>query len=173
MDDTVTTDPRPTAPPRASAGTTSPATPAAATRGRPSGTSFESLAIVGFVFGLFAIVIAVFAVGLAARAVSESSGSGGTAAGTGGNAPMTLEVTGTEFAFEPSEAEIAPGGTITLDNAGDIDHDLAVEDLTTGIVEPGATGELVLGDLDPGEYEYYCSIPGHQAAGMQGQLVVG
>jgi nitrite reductase (NO-forming) len=144
----------------------------------PSGTTFESLAVVGFVFGLFALVIAFFAVGLAARAVSEAGdGSGGGDAaeesGGGGGGTNALGVVATEFAFDPDEAAIAETGTITVENAGTIEHDLVIEDLTTGPIAAGETGEVVVEGLEPGEYDYYCSIPGHREAGMEGHLEVG
>ncbi|MEO6988457.1 MAG: hypothetical protein ABI239_07405, partial [Aquihabitans sp.] len=83
-----TTAPTPQAPPV----TASP--PAASSAPPKKGTTFESLAIAGFVFGIFAMVIAVFAVGLAARAVSESGGGGGGGGGaaSGGPAPTTLDM---------------------------------------------------------------------------------
>ena len=51
--------------------------------------------------------------------------------------------------------------------------DLVIEDLTTGPIAAGETGELVIDGLDPGEYDYYCSIPGHRDAGMEGRVLVG
>lgn len=169
MEDTATVHHRPSAPPLAPEEAPT-STPATTTSGRPSATSFESLAVAGFVFGLFAVVIAVFAVGLAARAVSEAGGGGAVG---GGDAPATLEVSATEFTYDPSEAEISSTGTITISNDGSIDHDLVIDDLTTDVIAPGATGELVLEGLSPGEYEYYCSIPGHRDAGMEGRILVG
>ncbi len=138
---------------------------------RASGTTFESLAIVGLVFGVFAIAISVFAVGLAARAVSEAGG--GSGAGGAGGGSDAVDVVATEFAFDPSEAEISTSGTITLENAGTVEHDLVIEDLTTGPIAAGEHGELVIDGLDPGEYDYYCSIPGHRDAGMEGRVLVG
>ncbi|MCB1038969.1 MAG: plastocyanin/azurin family copper-binding protein [Acidimicrobiales bacterium] len=156
--------------------TSAPSTAPQAVEGSPdgdgerrSGSTFESMAVVAFVFGVFAIVIAVFALGLAARAVSESGG----AASDSGPKPATLAVSAKEFAFDPSDAEIATTGTITLTNDGTVEHDLVVQGLTTGSVAPGESGELVLDGVAPGEYDYYCSIPGHRDAGMEGRILVG
>ena len=170
MDDTAVTDSAPPTSTTSTAGASSTA-PGPAKAGRAPGTTFETLAVMGFVFGLFSIVVASFAVGLAARAVSESGGSSG--GGSGATAPSTLAVSATEFSFDPSDAEISSTGTITLTNAGSAGHDLVIEDLTTELVEPGATGELVLDGLEPGDYVYYCSIPGHRDAGMEGKITVG
>jgi uncharacterized cupredoxin-like copper-binding protein len=38
-------------------------------------------------------------------------------------------------------------------------------------VYPGGTS-TVTATLKPGVYEFYCSVPGHEAAGMKGTLVV-
>jgi len=139
--------------------------------GRAAGTTFESLAVAGLAFGIFAIVIAVFALGLSARAVSESSGSGGSES-SGGNAPDALAIALADFSLDPDEAAIAGGGTITLTNDGDVQHDLVIEDQQSELLEPGATGELDLGSLDPGDYAMYCSVPGHREAGMEGTISV-
>lgn len=138
--------------------------------GRASSATFESLAVAGLVFGLFAIAIAVFAVGLAARAVSESSGSGD--GGGGGSAPATLDISLTEFALDPGDTEIGAGGTITLDNDGTVQHDLVIEDTGSPLIDPGDSDELSVEGLDPGDYVMYCSIPGHREAGMEGQISV-
>ena len=76
--------------------------PASSTR--KGGTTFETLAVCGFIFGMFAIAAAVFAVGLAARAVTEAEGGGGggeAAAGSGG--PTVQEVTLGDFFIDRHE----------------------------------------------------------------------
>ncbi len=132
-----------------------------------SATNFESLAVAGFIFGIFAVVIAVFAVGLAARAVSEAGSGGG-----GSTAPSTLAVTLADFSLDPGSAEIAAGGTISLTNEGAVQHDLVVGVANSEMVEAGAEGELVLTDVAPGDYTMYCSVPGHREAGMEGAISV-
>ena len=152
-----------------------PAVPASSSTPTPpdkKGTTFESLAIAGFVFGIFAMVVAVFAVGLAARAVSDSSGGGGGAATSGGSAPAALDVTLADFSLDPNVAEIAAGGKITLKNTGAVAHDLVVEGAKSAMVEPGADGELVVDGVAPGKYTMYCSVPGHREAGMEGTITV-
>lgn len=149
----------------------SPATVAAPEK---KGTTFESLAVAGFVFGIFAMVVAVFAVGLAARAVSESGGGGGGggAAASSGPAPSTLDMDLGDFFLDPDATEIAVGGTISLNNVGGVGHDLVIEGAASELVDPGATGELVVDGVDPGDYTMYCSVPGHREAGMEGTVTV-
>jgi plastocyanin len=71
----------------------------------------------------------------------------------------------------------APAGTITLvmENPSAIEHNIAVRG--EGVDEQGEVvgqGEesTVTADLEAGEYEFYCSVPGHEAAGMKGTLTV-
>ncbi len=78
------------------------------------------------------------------------------------------EISLSEFAIAgPVEL---PAGPITLSftNDGVIVHNLAVRDL--GVVTPdltaGEMAELDLGSVSPGAYEFYCTIPGHEPAGM-------
>lgn len=167
MEQTTTTEP-PT--------DTSAPTPQAAAPTPPAkkGTTFESLAVAAFAFGIFAMVVAVFAVGLAARAVSESGGGGGGGgdAASSGPAPATLDMVLADFSLDPDATEISAGGTISLDNAGAVAHDLVVEGAESEMIEPGDTGELVVDGVEPGEYTMYCSVPGHREAGMEGTIAV-
>lgn len=148
---------------------------------RIGGMTFETLAVSAFIFGVFAIVAAVFAIGMSARAVSVANGGGGgggtaTAPGGGGGGAATLDVGATEFAFDPSEMTVAENGKIVLTNNGTVQHDIAVkedESFTMDLVDPGETGELDLSGLAPGEYYVFCTVPGHEAAGMKGTLTVG
>jgi plastocyanin len=68
----------------------------------------------------------------------------------------------------------APAGDVTfvLVNEGNILHDLTIDEL--GIHMVANPGETVVEDvtLQPGTYDYYCSVPGHRAAGMEGTLQV-
>ena len=36
----------------------------------------------------------------------------------------------------------------------------------------GGDSAAATAELDPGEYIYYCSIPGHRESGMEGTLTV-
>ncbi|MCB0975919.1 MAG: cupredoxin domain-containing protein [Acidimicrobiales bacterium] len=143
-----------------------------------SGTTFETLAVVGFIFGMFAIVAAVFAVGLAARAVSEANGSGGgggsseSAATTGGGGAAITEVTLGDFFIKPKDATVKAGSVLTVKNEGSVDHDLAIEDTKSSLVAPGKETTFDLEGLKPGTYTWHCTVPGHEAAGMKGEVTV-
>lgn len=69
----------------------------------------------------------------------------------------------------------APAGevTLTLTNAGAVPHNIAVkgQDPVSEIVQDGGTSDITVA-LPAGDYEYYCAVPGHEAAGMKGTLTV-
>jgi uncharacterized cupredoxin-like copper-binding protein len=65
--------------------------------------------------------------------------------------------------------------TIEFDNQAAIEHDVAIEQdgeeiAKSDLVSQG-TAE-VSADLEPGEYVFYCSVPGHREGGMEGTLTV-
>ena len=147
---------------------TAPPSPA----GRP-GTTFETLAVCGFIFGIMAIAAAVFAGGLAARAVDEAKSSGGStapAASAGGES--TLDVSLKDFAIDPGDLRVQAGAVLNLTNDGAVVHNLAVDGAASDMFDPGEGGTLDLGDLEPGSYTMICEVPGHEAAGMKGTLTV-
>jgi plastocyanin len=71
----------------------------------------------------------------------------------------------------------APAGEVTLrmPNPSPIQHNIAVKD--GGLDEKGpvvgtnGTSEITV-DLQPGEYVFYCSVPGHEEGGMVGELTI-
>jgi uncharacterized cupredoxin-like copper-binding protein len=74
-------------------------------------------------------------------------------------------------------AATSPAGSVELisKNEGSTGHNIAVEgnglDKKGPVVNPGGTSE-VTADLKPGEYTFYCSVPGHREGGMVGKLTV-
>jgi len=94
----------------------------------------------------------------------------------GGDLALTSPDAG-DLIFEPETLE-ADAGEVTIDytNPSEVPHNVAIEDGSETI----AQGETVTGgesgpataELDPGEFVYYCSIPGHREAGMEGTLTV-
>ncbi len=84
-----------------------------------------------------------------------------------------LEVSATEMAYDPDEVAVAAGTVeIVMHNDGTTLHDLRIADQPF-IVEAGAgeTGTAQVA-LEEGSYEFYCSLPGHREAGMEGVLEV-
>lgn len=87
----------------------------------------------------------------------------------------SLSVEAGEMYFEGLPETVAAGPVeIELDNVGDMQHDLVVEELDDEIVVEAAPGETATGDveLEPGEYTIYCSIGDHRAQGMETEVTV-
>jgi uncharacterized cupredoxin-like copper-binding protein len=65
--------------------------------------------------------------------------------------------------------------TIALTNASPLEHDVTIAQGSTVL---GATPKFIGGskavtlNLKPGTYTFYCSVPGHRQAGMEGTLSV-
>lgn len=80
--------------------------------------------------------------------------------------------------FEPDGLEAKAGNlTITYSNPSPVQHSLAIEDADGNVLaetEIFSAGEqeVTLDDLAPGEYVYFCTVPGHREAGMEGDLTV-
>jgi plastocyanin len=80
------------------------------------------------------------------------------------------------LAFQFSKATAKPGAvTLVMPNKSPIVHDISIKG--NGINDNGpkvGTGgtSKVSANLKPGTYEFYCSVPGHEAGGMKGTLTV-
>jgi plastocyanin len=81
----------------------------------------------------------------------------------------TLKYSATEIIAQPGTLEV------TLECEPAVNHDFVIEELGDEVVVECAAGETATGttsELEPGTYTYYCSVPGHRAAGMEGTLTV-
>src|SRR5215207_718367 len=83
---------------------------------------------------------------------------------------------GGEVAYTFAAAE-SPPGQIEIDspNESSVDHNIAVEG--NGVNEAGpvvSNGGVskVNADLKAGKYQFFCTVPGHRQAGMEGTLTV-
>jgi uncharacterized cupredoxin-like copper-binding protein len=86
--------------------------------------------------------------------------------------PVT--VVSQDIFFEPKELTIPADTDVTfiLPNEGVTLHDFSIDELGIAVaIAPGETQEVVI-NAPAGTYEYYCSVPGHKAAGMVGTLTV-
>lgn len=110
--------------------------------------------------------------------LSACGGAGTTTAGTGSDAQgdaSAVTVTAGDLFYEPQQLSTAPGAvTITLDNQGAVAHDVVIEEAGDRPVAEAPPGESATGSiaLDAGTYTFYCAVPGHRAAGMEGTLTV-
>jgi plastocyanin len=107
----------------------------------------------------------------------DASGQGGD---TGGQSGGTVDLSAPEdgsLAFEPDSLQ-APAGSVTIKftNPASVPHNVNVEKDGQDVAasEDVADGESTeaSAELDPGDYTFYCSIPGHREGGMEGILTV-
>lgn len=84
-----------------------------------------------------------------------------------------------QLAYQVSSATASAGAlVIESRNAASIPHDIAIQQGTNGrVLGVGATVSnggvsRVSVNLRPGTYTFYCTLPGHRQAGMQGTLTV-
>jgi uncharacterized cupredoxin-like copper-binding protein len=81
---------------------------------------------------------------------------------------------GLAYSFGSAEA---PAGPLEIDspNKSSVDHNIAIEGSGVSeegpVVKDGAVSK-VTADLKPGEYTFFCSVPGHRQSGMEGKLTV-
>lgn len=135
---------------------------------------------------LAALALASFA--LAACGSDDSSSDSTTAAestapadtAASGGSAETVDVTADpngDLAWTETKIDAKAGAaTLELVNDSPTTHDLVVEDGDgndigkTDAISGGTTSFDA--DLEPGTYTYYCSLPGHREAGMEGTLTV-
>jgi plastocyanin len=82
-----------------------------------------------------------------------------------------------QLAFTSDSATAKAGNvTVNFTNTSPVPHDVRIEG--SGGEEVGGTEVLSEGnesakvDLKPGDYTFFCSVPGHRQAGMEGTLTV-
>jgi plastocyanin len=102
------------------------------------------------------------------------------AAGGGGGGGSTVDIStppGSDLAFDEKTVSAQAGSvTIDFDNKQSLQHDVTVEDSSgqelggTDLVSESTATATV--DLQPGSYTFFCSVPGHREAGMEGTLSV-
>jgi plastocyanin len=124
-----------------------------------------------WIFSFFAIVFGFCALAIAANALSNSEDAKNVAA-VGGSA---TKVTLSEFKIEPAMVMVAEGDSVSVTNAGTVEHNLAVKgtDIKTAMLKPGESASLDVGGLKPGDYTLFCEVAGHEGAGMKASLMVG
>lgn len=115
-----------------------------------------------------------------------------TSCGGGGGVTTNIDVTMTDFQFQPSQFTVPAGQEITFksSNNGAVVHNFVImklgasagpqfddEDMASVYWEiellPGAdTDTSFIAPTEPGEYEVVCRTEGHIASGMTGKLIV-
>ena len=108
--------------------------------------------------------------------------------------PKTVTLTMTEFQFQPAEitANVGQPVKLVLKNNGTVLHDFVSTDAMVEVmeehgamhdmagmqtamhaaIEAGQESTLEFKPTQAGTYTFYCTVAGHQAAGMVGKLIV-
>jgi plastocyanin len=108
-------------------------------------------------------------------ATTTTTQAGGDGGGPGGT--LSLAADPSELAYDTTSLSGKAGKTtIDFDNPSSTGHDVCVKDTSekelgcSDVIQQSNTSLTV--DLEPGTYTFYCSVPGHEAAGMEGTLDV-
>jgi len=105
----------------------------------------------------------------------EKGGKGGAQSAA---AATTLDLAADPSAIAYDQTELsAKAGKVTIDftNPSPLEHNVVIEQNGKELAgfEPIAEGEeSETANLKPGTYTFYCSVPGHREAGMEGTLTV-
>ncbi|MBM3667482.1 MAG: hypothetical protein FJW90_08405 [Actinobacteria bacterium] len=164
--------------------------------------SNRSMAAVLALFGLLVIATSAYAVANAqeeqehreeelaeeqADAAQAEEGAEETEKPAGGEKPPpppaeenTFELTSPEdgsLVFEPDSLQTTPGNlTIAYTNPSAVPHNVAVEDVEQQLL--GGSETITESDVElqvelvPGEFVFFCTVPGHREAGMEGTITV-
>jgi FtsP/CotA-like multicopper oxidase with cupredoxin domain len=122
------------------------------------------------IWNALAMIVALFAL-VTSVMVSRQAAAGPQEEGVA----QQVEVTLTEFALEPDTLQLEVGrpAVLTVTNTGSLPHDFEVEGVgKTEVINPGDTTTLELEALEAQSYAVRCTVPGHDASGMVGTLVV-
>jgi uncharacterized cupredoxin-like copper-binding protein len=90
---------------------------------------------------------------------------------------QAVKVSETEFKITLAQPKLSAGKVeFDLSNVGKIGHDLTVkgpgvDNQKTPVIQGGQSAKLSV-TLQPGQYELYCSVAGHKAAGMDLKVTV-
>jgi uncharacterized cupredoxin-like copper-binding protein len=115
-------------------------------------------------------------------AAESNAGEGGSKSGEegsgGGAATLSFEADPSGALAYTAKSASTEGGEVTVDfkNPQPVGHDVAIESSggevvgETELVTEGSSSAVV--NLKPGKYTFFCTVPGHREAGMEGTLTV-
>lgn len=109
----------------------------------------------------------------ASPVASPAASPGASPAAMGNEITITMGMP-TELEFDPSEVTIAANTdvTVNLPNEGAQPHNFSIDELNISIDANVGEAPTTTINAPPGEYEFYCNIPGHREGGMVGTLIV-
>jgi plastocyanin len=108
---------------------------------------------------------------------APAGGSGKESSGGGGSTLKFEADPGGELAYTTTSATAKAGkATVEFNNPQSLTHDVAIEGANgevvgkTELIASGSDSTTV--NLKPGTYHFFCTVPGHREAGMEGTLTV-
>ena len=109
-------------------------------------------------------------VGLTLTACGDDDDSDADNATADGGTEQTISVTSSDaLEFEPSQLDATAGVIhIVHDNSGSTVHTFVIDGQDFKLTDDDE-GDV---DLAAGDYVFYCDVPGHRDAGMEGTLTV-
>ena len=105
---------------------------------------------------------------------ADDGGSSSSSSGGGESVDVAAPESGA-LEFEPKEISVKAGEvTFNFANPSGVPHAFEIEGVDNGVGETVQGGDAppLTVNLEPGEYEFYCPVGGHRAAGMTGTLTV-
>ncbi len=97
---------------------------------------------------------------------------------TGAGQPLTIAANPEGQLAYTKKTLTASAGKVSIDftNTSPLDHNMTIESASHQILGAtptfdGGTKDLTV-DLKAGTYKFFCSVPGHRMAGMEGTLTV-
>jgi len=108
---------------------------------------------------------------LLAALVLAACGGGGTPS------PQAVTVRAQDtFTFDPANltAQVGQMVEISLENVGVLEHNLVIDEfsVSAGPLQGGQSAPVSFTPSAAGTFTYYCDVPGHREAGMEGTLTV-
>ena len=133
------------------------------------------------IFGAAALLALAGCGGSSSSSSTSTSSSGGGAASTssggsgGGGQTLSLQADKAQLKFNTNKLSAKAGKvTIVMTNPSPLQHDISIKGGVSAkgpVVGQGGKSTVSV-TLKPGKYTFYCSVDGHEAAGMNGELDV-
>lgn len=111
-------------------------------------------------------------------ATSSTPAPAGASGGSGGSSKVSLQANPEGQLEYNTKSLTAKAGKVSVDftNSSSLPHDVTIESSSgqkVGATPTFSGGSKTLTvDLKAGTYKFYCSVPGHRQAGMEGTLTV-
>lgn len=86
-----------------------------------------------------------------------------------------VNVSAKNYAYTPQEIRVLEGETVKIVlDVTEGTHDLVIDEFNvrTDVINAGSQSEVTFVADKAGEFEFYCSLPGHRQLGMVGKLIV-